>query len=236
MRILTILLVVAVTIFNLSCQKEKADQESASTAMEAGHKVMVEEVIQTSSYTYLKVSEMDKSYWIAVGKSKIDKGMMLYYERGLEMKNFESKDLERTFDTILFVDQFSDKPITVSEMQVVADVHSQNRSIAKEEISVTPPADGITIGKLYSDRQSYSDQTVIVSGKVTKFNPGIMGRNWVHIQDGSESDGKFDLTVTTDQSVTVGDVVTFSGEIALDKDFGAGYTYEVIMENAKILN
>jgi len=236
MRILTILLVVAVTIFNLSCQKEKADQESASTAMEAGHKVMVEEVIQTSSYTYLKVSEMDKSYWIAVGKSKIEKGMTLYYERGLEMKNFESKDLERTFDTILFVDQFSDKPITVSEMQVVADVHSQNRSIAKEEISVTPPADGITIGKLYSDRQSYSDQTVIVSGKVTKFNPGIMGRNWVHIQDGSESDGKFDLTVTTDQSVTVGDVVTFSGEIALDKDFGAGYTYEVIMENAKILN
>ena len=152
------------------------------------------------------------------------------------MSNFESKDLARTFESILFVDQISDKPIAAAEMQDVMDAHAQNRSMVKEEISVTPAEGGITIGHLYAERESFKDQTVKISGMVIKFNPGIMGRNWVHIQDGSESDGKFDLTVTTNENVKIGDTVTFSGVIALNKDFGAGYTYEVIMENARIIN
>jgi hypothetical protein len=61
-----------------------------------------------------------------------------------------------------------------------------------------------------------------------------MDRNWVHLQDGTSDSGSFDLTVTTEEEVNVGDVLTFEGKIKLDKDFGAGYSYEVIMEQAKL--
>jgi hypothetical protein len=67
-----------------------------------------------------------------------------------------------------------------------------------------------------------------------KFSGGIMNRNWVHIQDGTKDNGKFDLTVTTQDSVKVGDVVIFEGKIALNKDIGAGYFYEILMEDAKM--
>ena len=60
-----------------------------------------------------------------------------------------------------------------------------------------------------------------------------MGKNWVHIQDGTDYKDGFDLTVTTNNTVAVGEIVTFEGKIALDKDFGYGYSYSVIMEEGK---
>jgi len=61
-----------------------------------------------------------------------------------------------------------------------------------------------------------------------------MDKNWIHLQDGTEHDGKFDLTVTSDITADTGEVYTFEGTIALDKDFGFGYFYEIIMEDAVI--
>lgn len=103
----------------------------------------------------------------------------------------------------------------------------------KINISVEPCPDCITIAKLLSDKQSYSGKVIKVKGKVTKFNPEIMGKNWVHIQDGSEFGGEFDLTITTALKASVGETLTFEGKIALDKDFGYGYFYKVLMEDAK---
>ena len=72
-----------------------------------------------------------------------------------------------------------------------------------------------------------------IRGVVVKYNSQVMNRNWIHIQDNTEFSGKFDLTVTTLDSVAVGTTATFKGIIALDRDFGSGYTYDVIMEQAK---
>ena len=74
-----------------------------------------------------------------------------------------------------------------------------------------------------------------MKGQVVKVNEEIMGKNWIHIQDGSGSAADFDLTITTVEKVKVDDVVTFEGTISLSKDFGAGYFYEVIMEDAKLV-
>lgn len=96
------------------------------------------------------------------------------------------------------------------------------------------PCDGCTsISSLLSNKQSFSGKVIRVKGQVTKFNPEIMGKNWVHIQDGSEFQGGFDLTITTDKKVSLGDTVTFEGKIVLDKDFGYGYFYNILMEEGK---
>ncbi|MBW2290211.1 MAG: nucleotide-binding protein, partial [Deltaproteobacteria bacterium] len=69
--------------------------------------------------------------------------------------------------------------------------------------------------------------------RVVKFNTGIMGRNWIHIQDGSGSEGSNDLTVTTEDTVQVGDLVVIRGTLKMNQDFGSGYSYEILVENAK---
>jgi hypothetical protein len=103
----------------------------------------------------------------------------------------------------------------------------------KADVKIEPCSDCITIGKLLADKKSYAGKVIKVKGQVTKYNAGIMGKNWIHIQDGSEYKEGFDLTITTDAAASVGETVTFEGKIALDKDFGYGYVYDVIMEEGK---
>ena len=105
----------------------------------------------------------------------------------------------------------------------------------KADISIAPCEGCVTISKLLADKKSFSGKTIKITGQVTKFLPQIMGKNWVHIQDGTEFEGGFDLTITTDQQVNVGDKMTFEGKITLDKDFGYGYFYAVLMEEGKIV-
>ena len=105
--------------------------------------------------------------------------------------------------------------------------------IEKSDIAVEAGEGCISIAELYANRESYDGKSIRVKGEVTKFNPSIMDRNWVHIQDGSEHDGKFDLTLTSQESFEVGSIVTFEGTLALDKDFGYGYSYELLVEKAK---
>jgi hypothetical protein len=107
-------------------------------------------------------------------------------------------------------------------------------SVEKENVMIEPCEGCITIANLLKSKKSFEGKTVEITGKVTKFNGSIMGKNWIHIQDGTEYKGDFDLTITTDIVVNVGDTVTFKGIIALDKDFGYGYKYSVLMEEGKL--
>ena len=111
--------------------------------------------------------------------------------------------------------------------------HSGQVKPEKINIKVEPCSDCITIAKLLADKKSYSGKVIKIKGKVTKFNPSIMEKNWVHIQDGSEFGGDFDLTITTAVQASVGETLTFEGKIVLDKDFGYGYFYKVLMEDGK---
>jgi len=115
--------------------------------------------------------------------------------------------------------------------------HPQGKKAPVEnaEISVDPAKEGITLAELFSNRNAYENKIITVSGQVVKVNTGIMGKNWIHIQDGTKDGDDFDLTITTQNVVEVGAVVTFEGKIELNKDFGSGYTYEVIMEDAVVV-
>jgi len=114
-------------------------------------------------------------------------------------------------------------------------LHSAEVRVVREDIKVDPCPGCITIADLYSGKSRYSGKTVKITGKITKINPAIMGKNWLHIQDGTESGGFFDLTVTTDLSPEVGKIVTIEGQVSADRDFGYGYTYEILLENGKII-
>ncbi len=209
-------------------QKLKADAKAQTTV----HQVVVEESMQVSGYTYIRVKEGDKEYWMAGTTMNVKKGETLYYETAMEMKNFESKELKRTFDSIFFVDNLSNIPPATAQGIKAS---PQKPTIEKENVSVSPAEGGITLAQLFSKASSYSNETVKIKGKVVKVNNGIMGKNWAHIQDGTNSGADFDLTVTTMDMVNVGDVIAFEGKIILNKDFGYGYSYKVLLEDARVI-
>jgi hypothetical protein len=148
------------------------------------------------------------------------------------MKNFTSKELGRTFPSVFFVEDPSPKliiPATDQQSMTPKKV----KIVRWSEISVETPKGGITISELYKNPTNFAGKTVIIRGKVVRYNHEVMHKNWVHLQDGTDFSDKFDLTVTTNDSLAVGQTATFKGVIALDKDFGSGYFYDVIMEEAK---
>lgn len=233
-----------------SCGSETAD----NTSGDANQPVTVKEVIQSSNYTYLKVDENGAQKWMAVTRMDAKTGDKYYYAGAMEMQNFESKELQRTFDKILFVDHISAQPITTESAEnqtddphAMTNPHGENNphsmdemveqssgkhEAVKAEVKLEIPADAVSIGELYKNRKQYEGKTIKVTGVVTKFSPAIMNKNWVHLQDGTEHDGLFDLTVTTLEAVEEGQTVVFEGKIALEKDFGYGYYYDVLMEEA----
>lgn len=197
------------------------------------HCVSVIEVIQTSNYTYLQVEEDDNKFWIAVVSQEAKPGDVIYYSKSMEMKNFTSRELQRTFPSVYFVEDPSDKPVTMANKTPQNFSSRKNEMQRHKDILIEPVNGGISIAELYKNTDKYAGKTVKIRGHVVKYSKEIMKKNWVHIQDGTEYNGKFDLTVTTTDSVMVGNNVTFTGIINLNKDFGYGYVYEVIMEDAK---
>jgi hypothetical protein len=227
---------IAVTI---SCKSNDTKREENLDP--AAHKVKVEEVIQTSNYTYVRASENDNEVWLAVAKQDVEKGGIYYFKGELLMNNFESKELKRTFGTILFIQDFSKQPILInppatgSAAQPSVSPGSKQAVPENKSVKVDPLKDGVTVAQLFANKTSYAGKTVKIRGEVVKFSPEIMGKNWVHLQDGTSSGDNYDLTITTMDKVNVGDVVVFEGAITLEKDFGAGYSYELIMEDAKLV-
>jgi len=223
------------TILFISCQPR---QNSRSSAQEQPgiHKVVVNEVVQTNNYTYLYVAENDVEKWLAVPKMQVNSGETYYYTGGFEMKDFESKELGKTFKSVYFLESVSSSPDIIAK-EPVKEPHSTGKmNVEKQDITVKPAEDGITIADLFARKDSYAGKTVKIRGQVTKYNAAIMKKNWVHIQDGSEYSGRFDLTATTEMETAVGDIITIEGTVALDKDFGYGYSYEVLLEDAKLIN
>ena len=204
------------------------------------HKLIAEEILQTNQYTYLRGKEDGKELWIAVTRMDAKAGTTYYFKGGLPMTGFASKELKRTFDSILFVDNIATNPQALEANSNVVTQNNQAVStgssvpLEKKEVSLSHAKTDLTIATLLKNKSQYAEKSIKIKGEVTKFNTGIMKKNWIHIQDGTEFDGKFDLTITTDQEVKVGDKISVEGNVHLDKDFGFGYFYDVIVEDAKI--
>lgn len=230
--ILTILSVVALISFT-SC--EDVTQQTTSTVTSGfDNSGVIKEVIQVSSYTYCLIKEGSVEYWIAIAKMPVKVGQTLYFNKGGEMIDFNSKELDRTFSSIYFIQNASTNP-NVLNIPTQMQQQPQKPKIVKNKTETEKAEGGITIAELFANKDKYAGKRVKIRGEVTKFNGPIMNKNWAHLQDGTEYNGDFDLTVTTMETVNPGTVVTFEGTIVLNKDFGSGYSYAVIMEEAKLV-
>jgi hypothetical protein len=192
------------------------------------HEVVVEEVLPTERYTYLRVKENGEEYWLAISKRDVKKGSKGYYRGGLVKRNFQSKEYNRIFETLYLVADYRDGSVATGN----AGLPSTSEALEAPKSVLTAPG-AIKIADLVANMQKYNGKVVKVTGKCVKINPMIMGRNWLHIQDGSGKN--IDLTVTTNANVQLGAVVTLEGVFATGKDFGAGYKYDYIVENAVVM-
>jgi hypothetical protein len=230
------LLLIPVVVLLISCgDKEQPEvqnqkQMTNNTPVEGVHNVLVEEKLEASNYSYLKVNEQGNSFWIAVNKMEINPGEYVIFSKFMEMKKFKSESLNRTFESILFVD---DATKSGSEEQLKSP--HQNIIAGKDgSVNVEPIKDGYTVEDIYAKKSSIEFKTVKVRGKVVKVNENIMGTNWIHIQDGTGKEGTHDLLVTSNELVKVGTTIVAEGKVIKDKDFGSGYFYSVLLENSKI--
>ena len=190
------------------------------------------ESMDAGAYTYMKLKTGDGEVWAAVAKTTVKTGTDVTITGISRMDGFESKTLGRTFDRIWFGALAGDAGAMAARHAAASTAPSEG--VVKVEKAAG--ADGRTVAEVWADRAALKGKPVAVRGKVVKFNAGIMGTNWIHLRDGSGSPAAKDndLTVTTDATAKVGDVVTASGAVTVDKDFGAGYAYAVILEGAKI--
>ena len=216
-------------------EKEQPQVQNQNQMNDAGtsnqvHVVQVEEKMDASSYSYLKVNENGNSYWIAVPTMDVKPGEKIYFSKSMEMKDFKSETLGKTFESVLFVDDASKDAMG----QDVASPHSKISTGKDVSIKVEPLKDGYSVEQIYSKKSSLVNKVVKVKGVVVKINKDIMNTNWIHIQDGTGKDGTHDLLVTSDTVPEVGQTIIAEGKVISDKDFGAGYFYSVLLENSKI--
>jgi hypothetical protein len=233
MHMMRLLAIVMMAFLFSMCGGNKSSQVVQDSS---ANKFDVIEVLQTSQYTYLQVLEKLDVKWVAIPRQDISVGDTYYYDNALEMNSFTSKELERTFDVIYFVNQISKTPLQATQLGGASPAHSGK--VKTQEVSDInlPKADNeVTVAQIFENSESFSGKETEIRGIVVKINEGVMGTNWIHIQDGTSGNGNFDLTITSQDLPVLNEVATFKGSITLKKDFGAGYFYEVIMENAQLV-
>jgi hypothetical protein len=264
----------------LAASPEQPAPPPAETAAAAPEGVSlqgtVSETMNSSGYTYLLLNTAQEKIWVAIPETPIKTGQTITTAPGMTMKNFASKTLNRTFDTIVFspgLDKGTMAPAAPPQPAAAKGtggggfnealqaeknggktmkMNSGNADSAAMEaspgsagavvpstavnVNKAPGPNSYSVGECFEQAKNLNSKTVRVRGKVMKVSRMIMGKNWLHIQDGTGNPLKneHDLVVTTADEPAVDAVVTVEGTLSANRDFGAGYKYEVIIEDAKV--
>lgn len=254
---------------NASSEVKEAKTSAPAAAQAPGNlNGTVLETMDSGGYTYLQLDTGAGKPWIAVPQAKVAVGDKISCQPGMVMKNFSSKTLGRTFDSIVFSggiagatkaphaamgqgamggggDSFASAVAAeggaapASQVQAAGSGGSVGAIAPASEIKVEKASgdNAYQVADAFAKKDELNGKTVRFKGQVVKFSPMIMGRNWVHLQDGSGDpmSNTHDLVLTTGATVKEGDVVIMEGVLTANKDFGAGYKYDAIIEEAKIV-
>lgn len=198
------------------------------------------EHIAASPYVYMRLNTANGDVWAAVLEAPLTIGAQVTVYNALPMEKFESKTLNRTFDQIYFgsLDAPGSAPSGMAG-NASAPTSVGTSQAVDAQVGTVEKASGAnarTIGELWAQQGGLSDKTVSIRGVVVKYNAGVMGKNWIHLQDGSgdAAKGTHDITVTSMDAAALGATVTITGTVRVNRDFGAGYMYALIVEDAKV--
>lgn len=225
--------------FARNAQTRMSSAGAAPSQQQAGTPVTgkVVQTMDSGGYTYALVKMKEgKNVWVAVPQAKLTVGEVTAFRGGMEMTNFESKSLKRTFDKIIFSEGVAGGEKSKQEAKSPGSRGAVSKSDEKIKVEKATGPNAYTVADLYRLKAKLDKKKVVVRGKVMKVSSGIMGKNWIHLQDGSGSPkkGTNNLVVTSQAAPVVGEVVTASGVLYKGKDFGGGYKYEVIVEQGEI--
>ena len=193
------------------------------------------ERIDADRYSYLRLSVESGETWAAVLQADVQVGDEVTIPNPMPMDGFESKTLNRKFERIMF------GVLAESEdtQRMIMDAHSavtEAVDIGSIRVDKASGPGGRTILEIFAEKNDLKDRKVAVRGKVTKVNANILGKTWIHIQDGTgDSQSKTnDLVVTSQDSPAVGDTILVEGVLRTDKNYGMGYVFPVVIEDAKV--
>jgi hypothetical protein len=219
-----------------------APMQKATPAAQ-GQSGSVVETMSSGGYTYVLVDTGSEQIWAAAPEFTVDVGAEVFVPNGMVMQNHTSKTLDRTFDKIIFVEgvQIGGAPASSAALpeghpvqdSVPGDHAKPTVTAADVDLSGVEKAEQ-TVAEVFAQKEALAGKEVAVRGKVVKFSQQIMQTNWVHLQDGTGAEGSNDLVVTTDAIVAKGDTVLVKGDLTINKDFGFGYKYDVIIEGAQV--
>lgn len=225
---------------------DKAGAPPVENSSQAAAEPLAGKVVQTmdsGGYTYVYLQKKDgEKVWVAVASTAVNVGAQISFKGGMEMRDFESKSLKRKFDKIIFADgAVTDTPAKAVPSKDNKSASGGSKAAAsgkdaKITVSKATGANAYTVQEVFAGSTKLNKKKVVVKGKVVKVSAGIMGKNWIHIQDGTGSQAKknHNLVCTSQDMADVDDIVTVSGTLAKDKDFGGGYKYNAIVEDATV--
>ncbi len=203
------------------------------------HEVVIKELLPTPKYIYARVKEGEQLYWIATQKQDLEIGTPYLYNESLLKTQFESKEFDRVFDTIFLVNTLVPKDHGIIEGTFHGSQKSNGKiavirdAIAKQD-SAAIFMGNVRIADLVNDPGKYEGNEVVIKGECIKVNANILDRNWLHMKDGSKDD--YDLIVTSEEKVQKGAQISLRGIVRLNKDFGSGYSYPILIENGRLID
>ncbi len=228
----------AICLFLVGSLTATAWAADAPTAKSSAASTVTGEVLEVKDvdgYTYLRLKTKDGETWAAVTTAGVKKGAKVSIEDFTVMNNFESKTLKKTFPTILF-GSLGGTGSAKSDVSPHSGAAVKPVDTGPIKVVKASGVNAYTVAEVIGKAAALKDKPVVVQGKIVKYNAAIMGKNWIHLQDGSgsEANNSNDILVTTAAQAKVGDVLTVSGTVRNDKDFGAGYAYKVLIEEATL--
>lgn len=218
--------------------------EAQAPAEQKGWAGVVIETMNAGGYTYVQVETETEQVWAAAPQFPVSVGDRVMVPTGMAMKNHHSSSLERDFPLIYFVDSVLNatnpqrSPAAKTQMpEGHPPIGGMQTPVEIDLSGIDKADDGMSVAEVYAAAETQGDKPVKLRARVVKFTPQILGTNWIHIRDGSGDNdkGTNDLTVTAQSQVKVGDLVLVTGSLTRDKDFGHGYKYALIMEDADIV-
>ena len=255
MKLLPLVLIALLTTFTYAVESGHEGHDHAKGAHNSPQGIYYGKVLEIKGvmgYKYLKVDENGTQHWVAIANAPVAVGDKIGYDKRTIMHNFESKSLGKKFKEIIFASdvylpQKVEKPKSMKDMlglstqnPHVKDPHKgmgMGISLEEEEKPAKPfvKKDVYTIEEVHMWRKHLEDQIISLEGTVFKVSHQIMKLDWAHLGDGTGNEKKLtdDLVFTAaSTNIKAGDKVIAKGKVVVNKDFGYGYFYKVLIQDA----